>query len=355
MAYSNGYNLTTVLSKLFGRLAWSTDATLNNANKTSASGRYFDDGSFHSLVTVKNVKDTVAEPVSPATWDTLFTAKQNAVIAKALNAVFNVPEYKEQTLLYERDSEIEDEMENSGKAVGYRVKLANKFDISVQINSLELYFDGAATFNIYLFKQGSNTPLQTKSVTTVENTKTTIALTDWILNYKESSVYYVVYFQDDLGSVKAIQEQACFHETHYFGADPFITETEALVFDRTALSYSVSQPNGVNMLVSSFKDFTRNIENQPHLFDELIGLIMAYQVIDDILYSTRSNGTERISKDQMDKIGIQLDLNGAAPVSDGPKVIGLKQRIDQETKRVKEAFYPKPKARSVNLTQWEQY
>ena len=346
MAYSNGYNLSAVQAKLLGRLAWSTDSTLNTANKTSASGRYFDDGTFHSVVTVPNIKAVVAEP---SDWDVYFAAKQNAVIAKCLNAVFAEPEFKEQILLYERFDEQEELVTNSGNAIGYRIKLAKCFDISVQVNSLQLYFDGAATFNVYLFKQGSLSPVKTKSVTTVANAKTEVSLTDWILNFRESSVYYVVYFQDDLSDVKAIQEQACYAKTLFFSAELFYTETTGSNFNRTELSYTVNRPYGLNMQVSSFKDYTQNILNQPHLFDDLLGLVMAYQVVEEIIYSVRENKTERITKDQLAKIGLQLDLTGAAPITDSPRIKGLAQRIASATDIVRKAFYPKPKAQTVDL------
>jgi len=349
MAYTNGYDLTSVLAKLAGRLAWRTDATLSTANKTSASGRYFDDGSFHALVTVPNIKATAPEPVSPDTWDTYFTARQNSVIAKCLAAVFNEPQYKEQVVLYQRLSELETTIPNAGKAVGYRIKPAHAFDISVQINSLELYFDGVATFNVYLFKQGSAIPVKTKEVTTVANEKTTVPLTDWILNYRNSPVYYVAYYQDDLGSVKAIQEQVCMNKTLCFSAEPFTASTTGSGFQRDNLSLSLNNPYGVNMQVSSFRDITQHILNQPHLFDELIGLTMAYQVIEDVLYSVQSSSTERILKDQMDKIGIQLELNGAAPIPDSPKVTGFRQKIEREIQQVRKAFYHKPKAQTVSL------
>jgi len=350
MAYSNGYNNTTVLPALFGRLAWSTDTTLNTANKTSASGRYFDDGSFHSLVTVRNIKSFAAEPVSPATWDTIFTAKQNAVISRCLNGVFNECEFKEQVLLYNRFDESEELIANTGLAVGYKISLTDSFDVSTQINSLELYFNEAKTFNVYLFKQGSATAVKTKEVTTVAGTKTNVSLTDWILNYRESKVYYVVYFQNDLTTAKAINEEVYFNKTLFFCASPFTTDTTGNVFDRENISIT-NNPSGLNMQVSTFKDFTQNILNQPALFDELLGLTMAYQCIEEAVYSVRSNGSERILKDQLDKIGIQLDLNGSAPISESPQVTGLKQRIEREIKRVKKSFYPKPKSVIVNYAE----
>lgn len=344
MAYSNGYNNTKVLPALFGRLAWS-DATLNAANTTSKSGRKFDDGSFHSLVTASNVKATSPDQ---ADWNIFFTQKQNAVISKCLNAVFNENEFLEQSVLYNRLSEQETSVTNSGKAVGYRFKIARSFDHAVQINSLELYFDSAQTFNVYLFKQGSNTPVKTKSVTTVANEKTTVDLADWILSYRESQVYYIVYFQNDLAATRAIQEQAWFNRANHFSVDSFLTATTVNVFDRVSLPITRA-PHGLNMQVSVFRDFTQNILNQPHLFDELLGLVLAYQVLEDVVYSVRSNGTERILKDQIEKVGLVLDLNGVAPISDSPQVIGLKQRIDREMKRVKNSFYPKNKSRTINL------
>lgn len=346
MAYSNGYNLTTVLAALFGRLAWSTDSTLNSANETSASGRYFDDDSFHSMVTVANVK---ASTPTPASWDTYFTGKQNAIISKCLNSVFNVPEFVDQVKVFDSDdSEIENLIDNAGKAVGYKISVVKDYDKSAEVKSLELYFDGAATFNVYLFKQGQKTALKTKSVTTVANQKVSVALTDWILNYREAGTYYVIYFQDDLGSVKAIQQQGsirqgCFFEAYPVQAD-VVSGTE---FDRDGVS-EPALPYGLNLQVNSFRDFTNNILNQPHLFDELLGLTMAYSVIEQIIYTVQSNGTERILKDQLDKIGIQMDLNGVAPISESPQVIGLKQRVERETKRVRDAFYHRPKAQTVS-------
>lgn len=343
--YSNGYNMEAVLGKLFGRLAWSTDSTLSSLNKTSVSGRYFDDGSFHALVKVPNIKATVAEPSS---WDTYFIGRQNAVIARCLNSVFNEPEYFEQTFLYDRCDEQETLVPNEGKAAGIKIKVAKKFDVSLIVNSLQLYFNGAATFNIYLFKQGSKTALKSKSVTTVANTKVDVDLSDWVLSYKESAVYYVVYFQNDLGSVKAIQEQADECKTLMFDADPFLAATTGTDFDRVQLA-EYELPLGLNMQVSSFRDFTQNILNQPALFDNLIGLTMAYQTIEEMIYSVESSGKERIIKEQLQQVGIQLDLNGVAPISESPQIIGLKQRIEREAARVKKAFYPKPKTQIVNV------
>lgn len=346
MAYSNGYNLTTVLPALYGRLAWDSGSDLGSTNTTSTSGRRFDDGSFHSVVTVPNVK---AVNPAPAAWPAWFTAKQNAVIAKTLQSVFTKTEFFEQAFLFTKcTSEVEESVTNTGKAVGYKITLPKKFDVTAKLNSLQVYFNEDVTFNVYLFKQGSATAIKTKSVTAAANVKTTVTLTDWLLNYSESSVYYVVYFQDDLGTAKAIRENAVQEELCMMRADSFIADTTGSVFNRTQIS-KVSQPYGLNMQVSVFRDFTQHILNQPHLFDELIGLTMAAQIIEDILYSVTSSASERILKEQFQSIGLQLDLKGSAPISDGPKTMGIVQKIEIEAKRVKQAFYPSSKSVVVNV------
>lgn len=346
MAYSNGYDIAKVLPALRQRLGWRTDASLNTTNETSNSGRYFDDGSFHAVVTVANIKAVVP---TPDNLDTYFTQKQDTAIIKSLQSVFTQPEFFEQTFLYDNtDIGLDQLISNSGKAVGWKIKMPKRMDVTVKVNSLQLYFDGVATFNVRLYKQGSTTALKTQSVTTVANTKVNQALTDWYLNYAESPVYYIVYFQDDLGSVKAIQEQAYLKSTKMFGAAPFITDTSGTAFERVELSYS-TLPYGLNVKMSSFRDFTENILNQPFLFDELLGLTMAQMVVEDILYSTESAAKERILKEQMQAVGLRVDLTGVMPVENTSKVFGLHQRIAAEVKRVADSFYRKPKAEVINV------
>jgi hypothetical protein len=68
-----------------------------------------------------------------------------------------------------------------------------------------------------------------------------------------------------------------------------------------------------------------------------------------IIYSTRSNARERIIKDEVARVGLQLELNGYAPVSDMAKVVGLAQRIDKEFQRMRSQLIAKPKAQTINV------
>lgn len=345
MSYSNGYNLTTVLAELAGRLAWRTDSTLSEPLKTSKSGRYFDDGSFHAVVNVPNIKDVVP---SQTDWNAYFTNKEKSVIARSLQKVFTQPEFKEQVFAFTAYDEVVETEETYGRAVGLKINIANVFDVAVQIKKLVMYFNQAKTFNVYLFKHGNKTVVKTKSVTTVANERVTVDLTDWFIDYKTAEAWYIVYFEADLDGAKPIKESTCRNASSYFGVTPFYTSTTGSDFNRRDLNYP-SEPFGINAFISSFRDFSDNIIQQGYLFDELVGLTMAYVVIEDILYSTNSNKRERILKEQATELGLSLDLKGAAPISESPRIKGLLQRIDAEAERVRKSFYPTKRSQIVHV------
>lgn len=340
MKYTNGYDSDVVLPALKGRLGWS-DQTLSVGNQESRSGRRFDDGSFHALVTVANI--TATKPREATDLDAYLDGRQTAAIARALNGVFNDSQFKQQAMIYRVCDGNEVILPNQGRFCGYEIKVSDDFNASTRINAVDLHFTGAATFNLYLFRQGSDTPVKTKSVTSVSNSVTTVDLSaeDWILNRRQASTFFIGYFQNDLGLAQAIRPDAYAEKTYMIGVKGCeANATGATTFDRQHVSYSF-QPMGFNMLITSFQDITQAILNQPHLFDELIGLTMAYMTIEQSVHSIRSNQDERLMKDQMMQFATLLDLNGAAPVSDSPQIMGLKQRIVKETARVKEEFFPK--------------
>jgi hypothetical protein len=352
MAYSNGYDQSAVITALATRLGFrqplgSGVPTLTSGVKTTDSGRYYQD--FHALVTVNNIKSVMEQSAaSDSDLNTYLDDLEKAAIMRALNGVFNGPEVIQQTRLFTRYGLNDQLITNSGLFVGHEIDVAGVFDIGVQLDAVYLFLNGAATFNIYLFKDGKVTSEWTQSVTTIANEILTVTLTDRVL---KQGKYYLGYFQNDLGSVKAYQEQTKrWNNGYLFNARPVQMNASGVVLDKNTRSYPFP-PYGINADISTFKDHTEQIKKKAAQFDELIGLQMAYMVIEQVIYTTRSDKEERILKDQLTQIGIQFDLNGAAPITDSPQIIGLKQRIDRETKKVKEAFYPKNKSQSVNLAE----
>lgn len=356
--YTNGFNYSKVIPALMPRLGWmQTDGaqTLDTSNLTATSGRRFNDGSFHAIVTLKNVYDTMEQKSATAEqFNAYLSSVHRAIILRSLNGVFKEPEYICQGLLYDRwnTGNNDQSLPNSGKFVGWQIKVPSIIDLATQIDSIALYFDGAATFNLYVFNDVKAEPVYTKEVTTVANTQTIEDLSEWILNYvggaNHGGIFYIGYFQDDLGDVKAIWEtNICFKANSPYGAITIESEsTGATSFNRKQILYNL-RTNGLNPHISVFKDPTWQVLKKASLFDNLTGLQMAAFCLEMYRWTGRSNETERGLSDTMDKAKLDLDLNGVTLISDGPKTIGLKQRIEQETIRVSKAFQPKSKSMVV--------
>lgn len=357
--YTNGFDLSLVSSALTGRLGWIQPTaqgapTLDQANTASKSGRYYNDGSFHSMVTVSNIVASQENAkLDEAGVNALLVQKGKAAAMRALTAVFNEVEYFDgQMLLYDRLPENAVPVQNSGLAVGYQLDLTSRIDITCQITTAILFFDSDVTFNLYLFKEGTPSPIWTKEVEAKAGEQTVIDISDIYLNYAalKGGRFYLVYFQDDLGTAKAIQEQICgWNRTHCIGAQAFTAPRIGSSFSKDNRSFPMA-PYGLNLEVTSFRDWTQDIVKKANYFDNLIGLTMAYMVIEESLYTNRSNATERNNKDDLQTAGLQLDLKGAAPVSASPKIQGLQSRIDQEAVRVKKQFIKKQLPATINIS-----
>ena len=348
--YTNGFNHSAVVAALKDRIGFRQPLgtgvpTLSSAVTTTRSGRYFQD--FHALVTVENIKATMPQvSASDADLITYLGQIRSAAILRSLNGVFTAPQVVDQPMwAFTRDGE--QTLENStGKFCGYEIYVADSPDAAVQIEAVRLMLDSAATFNLYVFEDGKTAPIWTEEVTTEAGSVTEITVSGLVLN---RGTYWIGYFQNDLGGAKAYREEvAGLTEGILYAAGPMVADaTGPTSFERDEISY-VSPTYGINVELSSFRDYTHAVKKKAAMFDELIGLNLAYSVLEQVIYAVRSNVNERILKDQLAQVGIQMDLNGAAPISDSPQITGLRQRIDRELRRVKESFYPNPK--SVVLT-----
>jgi hypothetical protein len=339
--YTNGFHKDKVLSSLVGRLGWS-DPSLNSTNLESRSGRHFDDSSFHTLITVQNIKDTAPE----TDWDIFFENKQKAVILKCLNSIFSQQMSDVSVSLYDKCGNVETKIRNGSYFTGFEIKVAPEIDTVVQLNSITLYLDGTLSVPIYIFKDGKVAPYYSLQADSVANEYTETDLRDQEIYLKYPGKYYVGYFQEDLGAFQAIQETGRFNRTYKFAAIPFYATRNSADFIRINLFYP-GQPQGMNLNLSSFKDYTSQIINQAPLFDEAIGMAMAMNCLEQFLYCTTSNQSERVLKDQL--ADIAFDLNGTIPVQGMSKKQSLKDIYNQVLDGVRKAFYPNPKAQTINL------
>ena len=349
--YSNGFNLTKVLAALVSRLGWRDSAILDTANATANSGRYFND--FHALVTVKNVRDNIEDKdLTDETFNTFLTKLQKSIIMRCLNSVFREPEYIEQAILFERDGRQQTQLiPNTGQVVGWTFEILEDFGMTTKVENVILAFNEDVTFHLFCYLDGQKTPIWSKSVSAVANKRTIVEIDNLFLSYGEQkhNKFFICYFQDDLGTAKAIQDSSIeFEDTNCFEAEPFIalaTNDEEL--DQTTYS-ETTVPYGLNFEVSVFRDHTQQILRKANLFDEAVGLQMAVNVIELISLSTRSNKTERITKEAADKLF--NELNQAFPTQDFPFFPGLKSQLSKEVKRLNDAFFKKSKSVNINLS-----
>jgi hypothetical protein len=360
--YTNGFNSTEVLTAMRGRLGWRQslipgEPVVDVANAGSKSGRYFNDA--HALVTASNYRSVLdLTTLSDAEFNTELARLQDAVIMQALNGIFSEREYIDQVLLYDyqRTNRAVDYVENAGNFAGMEIAVAASFDKAVQIEAVVLLFDEAVTFPLYLYKAGKKTPIWEQEVTAVAFEETIVNLESLILKFSsettKGSLFYFGYFQEDLGTARAINQQnATTQVTHIFGATPFYAKQLPGLgeFENTNL-FRPGFSMGLNLQVVSFSDWTGLIIKKANLFDELIALVMAYNVIEKIVYSVASNGTQRVISEGINKAAAMQVLNGSAPVSDGPPPItGLNKRIEREAARVKKSFFPAAKAQIVKI------
>jgi hypothetical protein len=343
MKYSNGFDLDAILPVLTDMVGWRSESKV----------RSFE--SFHALCTEQNLRDVQpTENIDDTAFTTYKANLKNDVIQQCLSRVFNEAENIEQVLLHTRvENSANQLITKQGNFCGIRFRVVPDFEKSVWIKNVTLLFDGAATFNVYLFKQGTAAPIQTKSVTTVANQYTNVVLTDWIMNYakEQATTFYLGYFQDDLGSVKAIRETVHQNITKVFGVTYFEAKaTGEQSLDQNAISYG-SSPYGINAEVHSFRDYTQRIIRSASLFDEVLGLSMVAKVLELALSTTRSNDTERILKDDLAKEGMKQYLYGMSSLSGVAKDEGggLMGEIAEKIEEVRESFNPCHKAQIVSL------
>lgn len=353
--YSNGYNVTAVMAALMNRRRWRqptrTDFpfTLAGTNIWPANSVNPVFESIHKIVSPYNIW-VVQEDKDITDFNAYLTNLRADVVLKCLSSVFNKKEMLEKQLMFERFGRQDYPEINNGKFVCVRITPARLFDVSIQIDNVALKFDSDVTFNMYLFHDAQPlVPVKTISVSAVANEQTVVSL-GHVLSYagsgNKSGVYYLGYFQDDLGSAQAINEIVQkFNPVFNFGCVPIeLNKVGATAIDVNQVSYTI-KTHGFNIQISAFRDYTQLIVDNAYLFDNLIGLQMAADVIEMIQNNTRSNKDQRIAG-EMTKM-LYTDLNHAGPTEESPFSAGLKSKITSEVYRIKHEFFPKKKVTSI--------
>lgn len=346
------------IQALFGRVGFRNTTQveytglITTPNTESRSGRYFDE--FHRIITVPNLKDVANyDPaISNVDFNTMLAQWQKSAIAAVLGGVLSKAELIEHQMIYERDYEEPQVLENTGKFVGYMIQVANRTNLVVRPKALSLLFNEAGTFNVYVFSHLKKDPIATIPVTTVADEEVIVSIPDVVLtaigSVSKSRTYYIGYFQDDIEAlgIKALdygmhlkRTAICYNAEGIEAAAVSTTDFNRYNPPFTGRTY------GLNIELTSSRDYTEVILQSPQLFDKAIGLQMAAFIVEAIIHSTRSNKDQRIGAEGVKQLYTDLNLRFSTP--EFPYTTGLKNQVERECERVFRNLFPKDKIKTL--------
>jgi len=344
------FNKTKVISSLNGLVGWTQPfdpalPTLSAANLAATSGYHFNENPFVKLDMIKDTQDFPG--ISEANFNVLLTNIQNNAISNILNSVFNESDYIDRQVLYRlANNKVDLEVLPDG-FVGYQIEVNREKDLAFEISRVILEFAGTGTIKLMLFNSAKSGPIQSKEITItsslqeevlnwrVDNTETFykgkfflgyltagLTVTPYLRNYQGANVF------SDIEGIEIDAVSVSGHSTE-------------MIFDLTTFDYS-PLCFGLNPDITVFDDFTDLIIQNKFLFSRAIQMQGQIEVLKGYMASNVSSRNERISKELLNKIIVELD-----GIDADVKVTGLKQklygeisRIRKEVKRLKAGYFP---------------
>lgn len=358
------YRRDEVIQALFGRVGFRQPtqpeyAIVDTVNLAAKSKRYFD--GFHAEITIQNIKDGACDDmlISDEDFNIYLKSLQEDCIASVLDGIFGEPEMIEQQNEFITTDWKPVLIPNTGRFVGRQIKVAPDPRRSVKINAVSLFFNGITTFPLYLFSSVKKLPLKQMEVTTMSDSQVTVVPEGWTMNYLDNNIrggiFYLGYFQDDLGSVQAYDEQPTqWLYGKVYGSS--IVEAIKVSGQPDFIRYNpyfTSRTQGLNIEFSSVADYTEVIVKNPQVFDKAVGLQMAAMIVERLIHSTRSNYTERLGGSGAQRLYSDLNLDMATP--EMPYSSGLKNQLRRELIRLHNNFFPKQKAISNTISSRQCY
>jgi hypothetical protein len=342
---TNGFNFPVVYPALSSRVLWKSQGIV------SQSARYYED--FHPIC------DTaILDAIRPQDGNTLtqyLDNLQRAVIMDCLNAVYNAPQIidKAKLVFYRENQPLPYQLVTNydpQQFVGLQIYVG-KGDTAVKFNSLQLFFTEDVTFNLYLYNDFFLDPVMTIPVTaqkwneTIIDLGQTIILNNLVPQAYKGGRWYLGYWQNDLGSAQAIYypvNYGLFHNVQViaFSAPEWIDPNGNVNFQRNNIGAN-NLMYGMNLELSTFKDPTNTVVQQNHLYDELFGLLMATRVVKNCIFNYRSNSDQRNIEAIPELAKLYGEMNGYKADDEIPYVLGLKDEVNREVKRVKQSFQKK--------------
>ena len=294
-------NIKAVFPLLKGRVGFKNlldlSFVVDGDNLHSGSGLFvtdfpnIDGRSIKACLPIPNATDTQVNE-----W--LVDTKRIA-INNVCNSIFNNNEFLDSAILYSV-SDCSNEY-NSFKRNGFQFyELTNGLDrnIGISINSIELEFEGTGDLEIVLFNAKTGIVQESKTVTISSQFQTESLY--WNISNLESykAKYYIGFITDSNTSLKPIKRtqfnSGLKQPIKGVGVSCKVMEglTTVQRFN-TQEAESVTQYNGVNLNISTFKDYTAFIVSNKSLFDRAIHVSWGITLLRELLNSQASNPDQR--------------------------------------------------------------
>lgn len=329
------FNTSIVTTGLLGQVGYRQPfdpafTTLNAANLLSISGLIVNDNAFAKLEYLKDSQDFAS--ISDANFNIFLQNKQKQSIINVCNAVFNESSYIDRQVLYKSAFKKTDTVTLPNGFVGFRMRVSSKKNVAFEITRMLLDFDGGGDIELLLFNTSQKAPIFTKIISIVSDHESEPL--NWVVDNSGDTYkgdYYLGYLSNyvNIGTLKPFKKN--------FESGDIMSNITYIDLDRgkfPGMTTNVlpdlddwdglSEATGLNPDFTVYEDFTDLIINNKNLFANSINYDMQINVLSEIANSLRSNRNQRLGKDAL--LRIQLEIEGQGE-DKGVKVTGLRPQL----------------------------
>ena len=332
------FNISAILPFLEKRVGWkatNTPHVLDPDNIESQSSLFFQDS--HAAISLKRIYETMEMPeydgysITEEQFNNHLKETRRSSILSVISGVFSQPELLEQSIIWDSDNTDRSIATINAQYVGYRIKVATDIEKFTSINSVSFNFASDCTVELELYHSTAGILWQ-KSFDCIANKEAVFLINDLVVNFTDekykSGEFFLRYKPYGLNWINP--NFINWARTFNIGVEPFQMVNDNIT-PRLDLTF------GVNFKYSTVKDFTSTIIDNAGIFDRAIMLSVAVRVLEQYIYSDRSNKSERLIKD-VDALANDLNLSK----SNGQYFAGLKKQLVDEINELKNNFFRNP-------------
>jgi len=302
---------------------------LDSENLESRSGYLFNDIPYANL---EELRDTQSyAKITEAQFNELLRKINREAITSVSNAVFSnsmTPSFIDRQKVYKYASNkanIENQLVNG--FVGHKFCFQNKPNVTAEISSVTLDFQGTGDLTLLLYNTQSLAPVESKVVSiTTDNQVETL---NWYMNSQNGDYYLGYVYDGSLQPYKRDYEKANIESciTYLWHEKRLIKEfTGGNIWDLETED-STSGTTGLNPDISVYNDYTDLIIQNENLFANAIYLQGGISFLNYIKSSVRSNKNQRLTEQNL------IMLNQTIEGQEGQSVVritGLRPSLGQQ-------------------------